>query len=334
MRILLAIVVAAALGWSLYWLTGARAVEQAARAWVTDRSAEGWVAHAEAIDTRGFPNRFDTSFEGFELADPDTGLAWQAPLFQILALSYRPRHIIAVWPETQSVATPLQRIAVTSEDMRASAEIGPGRSFPLDRAVLTFDAMGLSSTAGWAAAVGSGQMAVRATPAQASVYDLVFEAREVRLPLDWAGLLSRPGLVGEVAEGVSVELQVAFDRPWDLRAVEERRPQPRRIDLRLARAQWGELDLRVAGTLDVDPAGVPEGAITVKATNWREILALAVAGGVVPEPLAGLMENGLGQIAALSGNPSTIDVPLQLADGRVTLAGFVPLGPAPRIVLR
>ena len=73
----------------------------------------------------------------------------------------------------------------------------------------------------------------------------------------------------------------------------------------------------------------------VKATNWREMLRLAVASGAIAENLAPLVENGLEGLARLSGSSGdALDVPLTFARGRVMLAGLVPLGPAPRLVLR
>jgi hypothetical protein len=92
-----------------------------AKAWFADRSAQGWVADYDTIETRGFPSRFDTTINTLELADPRTGWAWSAPFFQVFALSYKPNHIIAVWPNEQTIATPLARANITAEDMRASA---------------------------------------------------------------------------------------------------------------------------------------------------------------------------------------------------------------------
>ena len=101
MRLLLAVIVIAALGWSAYWVIGQRGLEQGLADWFEARRAEGWVAETSDLRVRGFPNRFDTGFSDLLLADPETGLAWEAPYFQLSALSYRPNHVIAVWPEEQ-----------------------------------------------------------------------------------------------------------------------------------------------------------------------------------------------------------------------------------------
>lgn len=334
MRSLLALVLFMGLGWSGYWFLGAQAKERAIAGWLEERRAEGWVVETGAIVTRGFPNRFDTTIENIELADPETGVAWSAPFFQILALSYRPHHVIAVWPERQTIATPYQTLTLTSGGLRGSLEFVPGLDLRLDRGIVEFDRAGLVSTLGWQASAQAGQLAVRQTPVRDNTYDLSFRAADLVLPGRLKDALAREGLVDEDLAALDLAATVTFDEPWDRRAIEDRRPQPRRIDLDLARATWGELDLRLAGELRIDGRGRPDGEITVKATNWREILTLAEASGALAPQVADLMERGLTTVARLSGNPDTIDVPLGFDDGRITLGGLLPLGEAPRLILR
>lgn len=335
MRILLAVILVAAAAWAGYWFLGAQAIERGLRGWLDARAAEGWVVSVGGIRTIGFPNRFDTTLDAVELADPATGWAWQAPFFQTLALSYRPNHLIAVWPDRQTLATPMQRMEIGSDRMRGSMVFAGGTAFTLDRATIEMSTVTLASNTGWQAAMAESQLALRRTPAKAGhSYDIAFDATDLALPDGMAARLGQGANVGDVVQRLSVEAQVAFDAPWDRRAIEDRRPQPRRIDLTLARASWGGLDLRVAGALAVDASGVPTGSVTVKATNWREMLAMVQAAGLVPANLARLLEGGLAQMARMNGNPDTIDVPLRFADGRVSVGGFLPLGPAPRLVLR
>ena len=125
----------------------------------------------------------------------------------------------------------------------------------------------------------------------------------------------------------------AFDRAWDLSALEQGRPQPRRIRIRLAEAKWGELELALAGTLEIDAEGRPDGRLTVKARNWRDILTLIRAGGWMPAGWVDLVEDALSLAAQLSGNPQSLDLPLDFSDGAMSL-GPIPLGAAPVIRLR
>jgi hypothetical protein len=73
--------------------------------------------------------------------------------------------------------------------------------------------------------------------------------------------------------------------------------------------------------------------VIVKATNWREMLGVAEAAGAIPPSVRSGLERGLGFLAQLSGPADTLDVPLSFRNGRVML-GPLPIGPAPRIVIR
>lgn len=329
---LLAIVLIAALGWSGYWFVGAMAVERGLGGWFDARRAEGWVADYSGLNTAGFPNRFDTTITGLELADPDSGLAWSAPMFQILALSYRPNHIIAVLPRSQTLATPLERLTLDSALMNGSVRFEPGTDLVLDQATFVMEDLRLAGT-GWSMALDTGRLASRQTAARENAHDIAFEAigfaptDATRQRLDPAGLL--PAAV----ETLKIDATVAFDAPWDRHAIERSRPQITVLDLNLAQATWGSLDFRATGSLTVDAEGVPTGRITVKATDWRRMLDMAVAAGVVPEMLSPTLERGLGMLAGLSGDPETLDAQLTFQDGRLSF-GPIPLGPAPRLRLR
>lgn len=331
MRGLLILILVVAGAWSAYWFIASQGVKSGFETWLDARHAEGWVAEAEEIRVAGFPNRIDTSFEDLMLADPESGIAWEAPFFQILALSYRPNHVIAVWPPEQRLSTPQDRFTLTSEDMRASFVIKPGSDLSFARSTVT--AQDLSIRADGAREATHFETVTLATERIADD-----DAPSYRFGVSAEGFA--PALPARLRdtlpatlEALNVDMAVTFDRPWDRRAIEQARPQPRRIDVRLAEAKWGELELLVAGELDVDARGLPDGELTVKARNWRDILELAVATGTLPQSLAGTLENGLSLVAGLSGNPRTIDLPLTFRRGQVYL-GPVPVGPAPVFQLR
>ena len=322
---LLAAVVAAALLWSGYWLVGAQAARRGVEAWFEARRAEGWVAGYADLSVWGFPNRFDLTLDAVELADPETGLAWSAPFFQLFALSYRPHHVIAVWPHEQVVATPRERIAVETADMRASAVFRPGDGFALDRGNVVAEAVALSSSAGWSAAADRVLLAVRRAGTGEARYQIGFEADGVAPAPELLALLDPDAALPDRIETLRIDATVAFEEPFDAT-----RPQPREIRLTDLHLSWGEVELDAAGTLTVGPAGVPEGRIEIQARNWREILEMALAAGLIGEDFAPAIEGGLEALAELSGGAETLDLPIVFRDGRVSV-GPLPLGPAPRI---
>jgi len=333
MRKLLAITAVLALLWGGYWLIGAGAMEKALRGWIADRQGEGWVAEYTQLDTRGFPSRFDTTIEGLELADPDTGLAWQVPWFQILSLSYSPHHVIAVWPDQQVIATPNQRIDITTADMRGSVVLDVDTSLPLNRASIVMERMEFGSNAGWSAALDHAQLATRQSVGAVNSHDISLSATGFKPASGFIERVGRGDLLPDVIDGMSVKATVAFTAPWDRFAIERARPQVTRIDLELLKANWDQLDLWMAGAVDVDARGMPTGEITVKAKNWRDMVTIAVAANVLPEALEGTVVGALEFLSTLSGDPTTLDAPLTVKNGKLWL-GPVPIGAAPRIVIR
>ena len=325
MRRLIALVLVAAFAWGGYWVVGSVALDRGLRAWIGDRQNEGWVAEYADLRVRGFPNRFDTTFEGLDLADPDTGLAWSLPFFQILALSYQPNHVIAVWPDTHQVSTPAERLTVTSAKMQASLVVEPGTALVLDRATLVAEEMDVTSTLGWDSGAANLSLASRQVEGMTDTHDFAIEASGVTLaePLRDA-LDPLRALPGEV-KTLRLLTQVSFDGPWDRFAIERARPQPTRIEIEDLTALWGDLELRAAGAVDVSNTGRASGEITVKAVNWREMLDIAVASGALPEASRGTVENALALLAGMSGRTDTIDAPLTIRNSTVFL-GPVPLG--------
>src|SRR6056297_4061554 len=335
MRALLVVILLAAGLWSAYWVIGSRATLGAFERWLDARRDEGWVAEAGALGVQGFPNRFDVVLDDLMLADPETGLAWEAPRFQINALSYRPNHVIAVWPDTQRLASPLEKYDIQSSDMRASLVLAPDAQLQVDRTALTAETLVIRPVQ------AEGQTELRAlrlaaehVPLQnAATYRLGLAAEGLAPSLPWRRTVDPDGSLPDTFDAFSADMTIEFDKPWDRSAIEVARPQPRQITLKRAEARWGRLELQAAGAVSVDTQGLPTGEITIKARNWREILQVSVAAGAISPGLAGALEDGLSLLSQLSGNPNTLDIPLGFRNGRMLL-GPVPIGPAPVLRLR
>ena len=331
-RLIVIVLVLAGL-WMGYWAVGSTMLERQLSSWIDARRAEGWAADVGAVEVKGFPNRFDTILTDVQFADPATGVAWQAPFLQLLALAYRPTEVIVVLPETHRLSTPLQTIDFTSERTRGSVILGAATTLPLERSTFVADALALSSSLGWDAELTQARFATEVVPVRQNAHRLGAELTGLALPraldraLDPAGIL--PGRVSRLR----LDAELGFTAPWDRRAIEVARPQITDIDLADLSMVWGEVTFQAAGKLTVDAGGIPEGQIDIRAVEWQRLLDMAIAAGVLPPELRGTFERGLGFFAALSGRPDTLDAPLTFRDDRMSL-GPIPIGPAPRIVIR
>ena len=331
MRKLLALIVVVAAGWAAYWFIGARGHEAALTKWFDDRRAEGWQVEYSDHSVRGFPNRFDTTLTDLSLTDPETGISWQAPLFQILSLSYQPNHLILVWPNEQQIATPYERFDLKTEDMRASFKVKPSTSLALDAANLEMAGATLASSDGWTAQFTKLNAAIRNTPDTASTYDVAASIDQLQPGERVRRIIDQGGTLPDLIETLRFDLQSELAAPLDRVALETARPGLNTLNLRELRAMWGELELRAAGDMDVID-DKPKGDLAITARNWRDMLALAVDAGAIDPRMASGAESVLKLLAASSGNEASLDVTLTFSGGR-TFLGPIPIGPAPLLRL-
>lgn len=329
LRIVVILLVAAA-AWMGWWAFGSVAYERGLSAWIDARRADGWAADVASLETRGFPNRFDTTLSEVRLADPATGVAWSAPFVQFLSLAYRPNQVIAVLPERHDFSTPFQTVSIEHDRARGSLFLAPSTTLPLESARVRIDALEVTSTRDWAVALDEGRFAIEDAPAAQNTYRIGGELLGLAPSAGVLRALDPGGVLPKKVEQLRLDATVRFSAPWDRRAIEEARPQVREIDLSDLSARWGRVTFRAVGELRVNPNGVPTGEITVRAVQWRRLLTMAVGAGLVPEALSGTLERGL---ELLSGKRDTLDVPLEFRRGQIRL-GPLPLGPAPRIVIR
>jgi hypothetical protein len=333
MRRLLVILAVLAALFTAYWFTVARGLESGINAWLAARTSEGWAAEAATVRTNGFPARFETVLTDVTLADPRTGVAWTAPRLVIEAEAFRPNRITARWPDTQTIASPWERIEVASRRFDASIAFVPGTRLEVRGVEANLADVTLTSTLGWETQFRVGALSASSPETGSAAYAVRFEASDVVLPDALRRTLDPAGLLPEVMEGMVVTADVTFDAPWDRFAVEVARPQVTALDLTDLTAQWGGIQMRAAGAVTVDAEGVPDGRITLKITNWRDLLQVAGNAGLVPAPLMPTVERAFEILAGLSGPRDTLDAPLTFAGGIVSF-GPLPLGPAPRILIR
>jgi len=331
MRRLLWLLPLLAAAWFGYWAAATWSLRGAIDGWLEARQAEGWQAKT-GFETAGFPGTISVGLTDLALADPETGLAVRADRIDLAARALWPADVTVALPLTPiTLATPQGRGALVMQDGLMSLDTYSGTALELAQLGWTGAAWSVDGPAG--ALVQADALVLTLTHVDGATYDLRAEApgfapgvalrEDLRIPAAWPAAF-------DIAEA---QARVTFDRPWDRRALEDRRPQPTRIDVEVAEARWGDLRLRFAAALDVDGRGVPTGTVNLRADNWPVMLDLAQAAGVLDARARPQVEGVLARLAGLGGSPDALDVQLNFAAGLVAV-GFIPVGPAPRLRLR
>lgn len=324
-RWILFVTLGLALGWGMYWAWSAYRLKAEITAWFEDRRAAGWQADYDDLTLRGFPSRLDVTLTGIHLFDPEQGTGWQAPFFQILGLTYKPGHQILVWADRQQVTLPQGTFQINSSGLRASVihtATGTVLRANLEAKTLRIDGAGKQHGL---SDLLIGLQQVQGLP---DSYRLGAQANPGKAPVTAQTPESRP----DPQPALQLQAEIQFDRPWTLDTPAKQRPQPRLIDLRQAAYRAGKLKLDLTGTLSVDTQGRGDGALTLRAENWRDLLDLAQDSGQLPADLAKPLENGLTLVTGLQGNATHLDLPLRFERGTVSL-GIIPLGKAPNLSL-
>lgn len=333
MRGLITLTLVLALGWSGWWLVGTTAQKTAIETWMEQRRDAGWIAEVEEFKVTGFPNRFDSTFTDLTLSNPRAGWTWEAPFFQILSLSYKPNHIIAVWPGTHSYTTRNDTIAITSDLFRGSLIFKPDTALSLDRMQLEINELLLSGEADWRASASEASVAFfahNAPDVPPNSYDLYLKALEFSPPAYWRNTVDQSGTLPETIPEVIFDATLTYDSPWDRFAIEQSNPRLTTAQIHDLRFVWGELNLSGKGTIDITTDGHMEGEFTLQARQWRELLDVIIAAQLLNADFAKALDRSISFISTLAGNPEDIEIPLRFAD-HLTYIGSIPIGPAPRI---
>ena len=241
--------------WSVYWAGAAFGIKHSLSGWFAARENDGWRAEFAEISTSGYPVRHVTRLKSPALADPETGTAWQADWIAFASPAVWPGHMTLQFAETpQRLSYFDQTVALSASGLKADLRLHPGISLQLETMALTAGPWRVTGQAGMEMGATNLVLAMRQGD-RAEAYRFEVEAQDFAPGPEIRQLLARGERLPDGFESLRLEMTVLFDRPWDRRALEDRRPQPARIDLKRADVQWGALRLRATGSVTI-AAGV------------------------------------------------------------------------------
>lgn len=325
LKIVPGVVLAAAIGWSVWWYLAAEAQERGLAAWLASQQVRGWQAEAAAIEVSGFPTDFTLHVAGLALADPENGWAWEAPALTATSAAWAPTRVAVDWPPEQVVAVPGERATVRTALMDTLMDLRPGPALELREATTSLAELAIVSTAGWTAGADAAEVRLAERPeelAPPNSYDIRLTADGVVLPEALVGRIDPTGWLKPRVDRVTVIGHAALAEPLGLATVEDGEVALRAASLREVGFEWGEMRLVVSGSFIVDEQGYPDGSIEVEAREWRQMVRLAVSSGVIGEDTARAVERAIEFVTALTGGGDTLSAPLNLSGGKLRIGPF------------
>lgn len=318
--------------WSGWWFLAATGAERAVQSWLDLRQAEGWQAQAQSITRSGYPATLNLHIDAPQLADPATGVALEMDHLDLSAPAWWPGDVTLDLPETPiRMTSPDGPLTLQANAGQAILNLHPGPSLQLEAMQATSALWQLIAPEGPLLSGSAFTTSMVQDAETAETYTFDIDATDLT-----PGTFLRAGLPADWPlkfDAFKARMTVTFDTPWDRSALEARRPQPREITVKDADIKWGALRHRISGALTVDADGTPDGALTIQLENWRQALDIAQDNGALAADFRPQAETILGMLSNMGGDPETLNMTLTFKGGSMAM-GPIPLGPAPRLILR
>lgn len=319
-RILIIVVVALSLVWSGYWFLGGRAhrgmvVEQLERA-----AADGWRITHSGVELNGFPNRFDTTISELRMESPKGEFVWETSSLQLLTLSYRPNHLIAVLPDRQRFLIFGNSVDLTSQGMNASIVVSDPDDLGIERFVFETSQAEFESSTGWKGSVDGTLFAARRSDGDPNEVEIAvrFEPSLLNAEAEELG----NAYESDKLIALTAEASLLANREIGLNMCDDGYAEIQRADISEFKLLWNESEIAVAGSLAFDSQGASDGQLNIAIAKWRALMAEAENAGLLSAANAANISTLLSLLAMVSADPESVTAPISIKDGRVGLSGI------------
>lgn len=320
MKRLFAVIIVATLAYCGWWFYAAQDLRSDVEDWFAAQRAEGWTASYTDLSMRGFPSRTDLTISNPDITGPEEGFAWRAPFLQILALSYKPGHVIVVWPDTQTLTMPDGEMAVSSDGLRASVVFEDQKILRSNAEAPVLNIAGPEVSV----AVADAIFALEKFATTDATYRVAVSAGRIATSLPNAASSIGPDALASLRADMDIE----FDQPLRLDTHSESPPRPTRVNLKRSALTYGEVTFRVSLAASIDRQGVLTGDMSISAENWRKGIDAARENGDLPAEISDGLIDLLAMLSTFNGTRDSLDVTLGI-NGGTLLLGPVPVGRIP-----
>jgi len=318
--------------WGGWWAVATTQMQSAVSSLLDARRTAGWEVALDGTAKAGFPLTLENRLDGLALADPSKRVTLQSSELTLSAPAW--------WPGDLSIKTPLLRleapagalpVKVTATDLDARLSLHPGLALELKELAAQTAGLRLDGPDGMLLEVGQARAEMRQTSDRPRTYDLYFLPKAIT-PGPFLHRLFAQDDTPAAAPQVVARAQMTFDRPLDRQAgLRGNEPRVEEFNLTETRITWGEITLMAEGALAIDAQGQPDGALSLRVTNWARLVDIAQRAGLLPPSMRLQVETMLSALENRGDTPGGLNLELVFAEGQMTLAD-IPLGPAPLLL--
>lgn len=340
--IVVALMLAAYGGW---WLHAAGMLHRAIDAWAEARRAQGWQVELADVTVQGFPLRLEAVAQRFAVGrEVPVRWRWAGPR---LTASGPPwgGHVVALsFPGAHSFDYPVpggsKTVSFQADQAHGTVRLGEDNRLTLVTVTLgatqaILPDQGVAKLATLDLSVAGPPPPAATAPAPGDPHapeagSLSLVAEGVDLPEDIAPTLGPR--IGHIE--LKLALKGALPTAPTQAALEAWRDAGGTVELDRLRLHWGGFQLETEGTVALDAALQPQGALTARAWGvGAAIDALVAAGGVAPREgaTAKVVLHTMAKPETAQGIPPEVELPLAVQDSRLFL-GPVPIARVPRVV--
>jgi hypothetical protein len=300
-------------GYAAYWLETAREIEAAVPAWAEAQRTEGYALQWQGLTVGGFPFAFRVHVAGAVLhAARPIPYDARADILTAAASPFDLRTWRVAAPDGVALGAPSLLAGLDAAAFAGSVALGGGT---IVIALTAHEITGNGSLRGFAADAFDAQLGLPQRGSTSRDTALTLSAR-----LQQAMLPTIPAPLSRRLDALS--LTATVQGPWESggfrRALVAWRDAGGTIEVANAHVEWGGTIADLTGTLALDAAMQPEGAMTASVVGADKAVDAAVAAGALQQRYAGIAKSVLRAISAKDDTGAdALHLPLTIQDQRV-----------------